>query len=83
MWLPPASSWLDPLAAITDKENGISDDADRVFQGDKDPDSISDCAAHLIYFRELLKEKNEVAVAEWRGLLCEIFYSGLFCTPIF
>lgn len=67
----------NPLAAITDKENGISDDADRVFQGDKDPDSISDCAAHLIYFRELLKEKNEVAVAEWRGLLCEIFYSGL------
>lgn len=67
--------WKDnPLSQLVDLS---APNATECYKPDTAPDSISDYIAHLIHFSQLLENKDPDTVAEWRGMLCEIFYSGL------
>lgn len=67
----------DSLSQLVTGENRLSAPGAAGYELDNDPDSISDFIAHLIHFSKLLEAKDPDTVAEWRGMLCEIFYSGL------
>ncbi len=76
----------NPLRDLTSPESGLSDD-DGVFVPDDASSSISDALGQLLYFTRLLndtssvdpirKAEHEKAVAEWRGMLAEIFLTGM------
>ena len=69
------------LSDFTAPQTGLADAAGDVYTPDDAASSISDALGQLIYFTRILKDgrhpAHNAAVAEWRGMLAEIFLSGL------